>query len=325
MTPRVSVVIPTWNAADLLAQALASLAAQSFTDFEIIVVDNGSTDGTRERLARDFAAVRVVPLPRNLGFAAATNRGIAAAAGEIVVCMNNDVLAEPGWLAALVAALDARPDAGSVASKMLDAKRPGVIDSAGDTMSLVAWNFGKGEPDGPRFSAAREVLSACAGAAAYRRALFDAVGTFDETFFAWFEDVDLGLRAQLAGFRCWYEPAAVVHHLGSATADRVSATKTFYTARNALIVFFKTMPLRRLLPWGPVMLLWPWLNPVIQQRPFWPHVRAFFAFLGLLPRTVAARRALFRRRPLHIERVLALLDSPLDDFRRAFGRAREAA
>ncbi|OGU00262.1 MAG: hypothetical protein A2085_03915 [Gemmatimonadetes bacterium GWC2_71_10] len=321
--PRVSVVIPTWNGAGVLAGALRSLAAQTFADFETIVVDNGSSDGTAEMLARDWPAVKCVALPANLGFAVATNRGIVAGHGRIVVCMNNDVVAEPEWLGALVHALDARPDVGSVASKMLDARRPGIIDAAGDTMSLVAWNIGRGERDGPRFAQGREVLSACAGAAAYRREVFDRVGLFDESFFAWFEDVDLGIRAQLAGFRCWYEPSAVVRHLGSATTGRVSAIKAFYTARNALLLFFKTMPLRRLVPWAPAMLAWPWLNPVIQRQPLGPYLRAWLAFWPLLPRTLRERRRAFALRTVPTGRLLRLLDSPLDDVRRAFrlGRA----
>src|SRR5215472_9508374 len=118
--PRLSVVIPTWNGAELLEGALASLRRQTYRDFEVIVADNGSTDGTRELLAARFPEVRVVALGDNRGFAAATNAGLKAAAGEVLVCMNNDVVAEPGWLAALVAALDQRPDVGSVASKMMD-------------------------------------------------------------------------------------------------------------------------------------------------------------------------------------------------------------
>lgn len=320
-SPRVSVVIPTWNGADVLEQALRSLAAQTFSDFETIVVDNGSTDRTAAMLATSFPAVRRIPLERNLGFAVATNRGIAAARGAVVVCMNNDVVAEPEWVAALVAALDAHPEAGSVASRMLDGRRPGVIDAAGDTMSLVAWNAGRGEPDGPRFAVGREVLSACAGAAAYRREVFERVGPFDETFFAWFEDVDLGIRAQLAGFSCWYEPAAVVRHLGSATAARVSDTKAYYTARNALLVFFKTMPLRRLVPWAPAMLLWPWINPLIQRQPMRPYVRAWFAFWRLLPHALRARRRVYALRGVPVGRLMRLLDSPLDDVKRALRMA----
>jgi len=315
--PRVSVVIPTWNAAELLRVALGSLRVQAYRDFEVVVVDNGSGDDTRRMLAEEFPEVRLVAFDDNRGFAPATNAGLQAAAGEILVCMNNDVEAEPGWLAALVDALDRRPDVGSVASKMLDANRPGIIDAAGDAMSLVAWNIGRGEPDGPRYDGGREILSACAGAAAYRRALFERVGWFDERYFAWFEDVDIGIRAQLAGFGCWYEPAAVVRHHGSATAARMSDRKVYLTVRNGLMLFFKTMPLRRLLPWAPLVVLWPLVDPLLTGRPFRVTARAWLAFWPMLPEVLRARRAVYAQRVVDPGHVVGLLDSPWDDLRRA--------
>jgi GT2 family glycosyltransferase len=315
--PRVSIVIPTWNQAGLLAAALRTLRAQTFADFETIVVDNASTDGTAAMLARDFPEVRLLRLPENRGFAPATNAGLQAAGGEILVCLNNDVECASGWLAALVGALDRMPDVGSVASRMLDARRPGVLDAAGDAMSLVAWNVGRGEPDGPPYDVAREILSACAGAAAYRRTVFEAVGWFDESFFAWFEDVDLGIRAQLAGFRCWYEPAAVVHHHGSATAATMSERKVFLTVRNGLMLFFKTMPLRRVLLWGPLVLAWPFADPFMTGRPLRVTVRAWLAFWPMLPAVLRARRAVYAARTVPVARLTGLLESPWNDVRRA--------
>jgi GT2 family glycosyltransferase len=320
--PRASIVIPTWNQVGLLATTLRSLRAQTFRDFETVVVDNGSDDGTAAMLGRDFPEVRLVTLPENRGFAAATNAGLRAARGEILVCLNNDVECESGWLAALVAALDRMPAVGSVASKMLDAKRPGTIDSAGDTMSLVAWNVGRGEPDGAPFDVGREILSACAGAAAYRRALFERVGWFDEAYFAWFEDVDLGIRAQLAGFRCWYEPAAVVRHHGSATAARMSDRKLYLSVRNRLRLFFKTMPLRRVLLWGPLVLVSPWLDPLIVGRPVRVTARAWFAFWPMLPAVLRSRRTVYARRRVPVAHLIRLLDSPWSDLTRALATVR---
>jgi len=301
----------------MLRLALASLATQSFRDFETIVVDNGSRDATAAMLEREFPEVVVVRFPENRGFAPAVNAGVKAARGDILVLMNNDVEAEPGWLAALAAALERRPDVGFVASKMLSARDPTRVDSAWDAMGLAPYNVGHGDPDGPRYASGRYVLSACAGAAAYRREFFERVGWFDEAFFAWFEDVEIGIRGQLAGFRCWYEPTAVVRHLGSATAARMPDRKIFLLIRNNLILFFQTMPLRRVLPWGPVILLWPWLDPIFYGRPLRLTARGWFAFWGGLPRVLRNRRRIYRG-PADVGALLAVLEDPWDDMRRAW-------
>lgn len=310
-------IIPTWDGADLLRSALLSLQRQTLRDFETVVVDNGSRDGTGAMLAAEFPEVAVVRFPENRGFARAVNAGLRAARGDVLVLMNNDVEADPGWLAALVGALDRRSDAGFVASKMLSARDPSRIDSAWDAMGLAPFNVGHGETDGPRFGEGRYVLSACAGAAAYRRAFFDRVGFFDEDFFAWFEDVEIGIRGQLAGFRCWYEPAAVVRHLGSATAARMPDQKIFLLIRNNLVLFFQTMPLPRALMWGPVILLWPWLDPIFYGRPLRLTARGWFAFWGCVPRVLRNRRRIYGR-PADVEALLAALEDPWDDIGRAW-------
>lgn len=315
---RVSIVIPTWNGSAVLRACLRTLAAQTCSDFETIVVDNGSTDGTRAMLAAEFPAARCVPLAENRGFAAATNIGLRAATGDVLICLNNDVECAADFVAALIAPLDTMPDVGFVAAKMLNAHRPELIDSAGDAMSLVPWNIGRGAPDAPAFNQPRELLSACAGAAAYRRELFDAVGYFDEGYFAFFEDVDLGIRAQLRGFRCWYEPRAVVRHRFSSTAGRVPDFKVFLLVRNALKLFFQTMPLRRLVLWGPVVLVWPWLDPLFYDRSLRVTAKAWFAFWGKLPEVMRERRRVYRGRTVPVSRLVSLLESPWVDLVRAW-------
>jgi GT2 family glycosyltransferase len=315
--PRASVVIPTWDGADLLRQALLSLRAQTLQDFEVVVVDNGSRDHTAAMLSAEFPEVRVVWFPENRGFAPAVNAGVRTARGDVVALLNNDAEAEPGWLAALVAALDRRPDVGAVASKMLNASDPSLIDSAWDAMGLAPFNVGRGEPDGPRFNSGREVLSACAGAAAYRREFFDRVGHFDEDFFAWFEDVELGIRGQLAGYRCWYEPAAVVRHRFSSTAARMPDRKIFLLIRNGLILFFQTMPLRRLVLWGPVILLWPWLDPIFYGRPLRLTARGWFAFWAAVPRVLRNRRRIYAGHTARVDDLLKVLEDPWEDIRKA--------
>jgi GT2 family glycosyltransferase len=326
--PRASIVIPTWNGAGLLRSALRSLRAQTLRDFETIVVDNGSNDGTAALLREEFPEVVVVAFPENRGFAVAINAGLRVARGAYVMLLNNDAEAEPRWLEALVAVLDARPEAGSVASKMLTARDPGIVDSAGAAMGLFAYDIGRGERDGPAFDVAREILCPCGGAAAYRRELFDAVGVFDETFFAWFEDVDLGIRAQLAGFRCWYEPAARVRHHAHASAGQLNTPKTVFTIRNALLLFVQTMPLRRLLPCAPLLFVWPFLDPIFSGRPLSATARGWLTFWPLLPHALHARRRAYAARRVPVARLTALLESPMPDFGRAlrllFARLRGA-
>ena len=315
--PRASVVIPTWNGCALLRAAMASLGAQTFRDFEAVVVDNGSTDGTADMLRSEFPDAVVVSFPENRGFAVAVNAGVRAARGRYVALLNNDAEAEPDWLSALVAALDARPDVGSVASKMLTVRDPGVVDSVGAAMGLFAYDIGRGARDGAPFASGRELLCPCAGAAAYRREVFDTVGDFDEAFFAWFEDVELGIRAQLAGFKCWFEPAARVRHHAHATAAQLSVPKTVFMVRNALLLFFQTMPMRRLIPWGPLMLVWPFLDPVFSGRPARATIRGWLQFWPLVPHVVRAHRRNYRLRRVPVSWLTDILDDPRPDFRRA--------
>lgn len=309
--PRLSVIIPTWNGAELLTAALASLERQHCRDFEILVVDNGSSDGTVERLAPAVPGVRWIRLPENRGFAAAVNAGIRAAEGEIIVLMNNDTEADPDWLGALVTALDTHPEVGSCASKMLLHMDRGRIDSAGVQLGIYASQIGHGEADGPQFAEPRHVFAACGGAAAYRRHALEAVGLFDERFFAYFEDVDLGARLQLAGYRCLYVPDAVICHRVSATARRLPGTKFYLLMRNSLFLFFQTMPFRRLVVWAPLVLIWPFIRSRLDRQPLRLAWRAVLDFLRELPTVVERRRRIERIRRISWAEFRTRLASPL--------------
>jgi GT2 family glycosyltransferase len=314
--PRASVIIPTWNGRELLLHALRSLQRQAFTDFETIVVDNGSTDGTVEALRAGFPDVHIVLLPENRGFAAAVNAGIRAARGAVIVLMNNDTEATPQWLAALVAALDAHPAVGSCASKMLDHADPGCIDSAGLRLGLFASNIGEGESDGPPFSEPRHIFGACGGAAAYRARALHEVGLFDESFFAYVEDVDLAARLQLAGQRCLFVPAAVIHHHGSVTSDRIPATRFYLLMRNSITLFLRYSSPLRLLVWAPLVLGWPFVRALLdgqQQRVAWRAVRHA---LRRTPEIARFRREVRRNRRITPAEFAALLVSPLTRARR---------
>lgn len=218
MAVRTAIVIPNWNGADWLGHCLESARAQCGVQADIIVVDNASTDGSG-LLAAEFGA-RLVPLPENRGFAAAVNRGIAESESEFVAVVNNDALLHPNWLATLIGALDHLPRHGMATGRVFAAGQAAVLDGTGDALSLgfAAARLGHGRPDGPAYAQERDVLAVSGAAALFRREVFRAVGGFEEEFFAYLEDVDLCLRAQLAGFRARYVPDAIAWHRGSASS-----------------------------------------------------------------------------------------------------------
>ena len=240
---RVCVVIPNHNGGHLLRECLDALDDQTFTDFEVLVVDNGSTDGSPQ-LVRDRPRVQMIALPANRGFPAAVNAGISASSAPLVVLLNNDTRAEADWLEHLVAAMDEVRGASMAASKIVYRRDPGVLDAAGDRYSmtrLAGVAIGRGERpeahDEPVW-----VFGASAAAAIYRRSLFDDIGLFDEDFFLLHEDVDLDLRAQLAGHACLYVPGAVVQHHHGATRQQMRSQIAYLTVRNRLWVAVKGLP-----------------------------------------------------------------------------------
>ena len=296
---RVTVVIPTWNGRELLEGTLRALAGQRFADFGTIVVDNGSTDGTVEYLRERHPGVDVVALDGNRGFAGAVNAGIARAQGDYVALLNNDAEPEPGWLAELVAALDADPSAGSAASKLRMLHEPGVLDGAGDVVTWygATWRRGHGEPDRGQYDEPGVVASACAGAALYRRRALEEVGAFDERFFAYLEDTDWGLRAQLAGWPCLWVPGAVAYHLGGATTRRMGDLETELLARNTLALVLKSFPAGRLVVWAPLIAGYQaWVLGQAVRRGSWRAVlRGWSTALRRLPATLRARADVKRR------------------------------
>jgi GT2 family glycosyltransferase len=251
--PRVSVIIPNWNGQRFLPACLEALRQQSFTDHEVVLVDNASTDDSVAYVRAAFPEVRAAVLPRNVGFAGGVNAGIQAARGECVALLNNDTEADPGWLEALVQALDRDREIGFAASKMIGFHDRELLDGCGDAMSwhMLAHKIGAGQRDVGQYETPRRVFGACAGAAIYRRSLFETVGLFDEEFFAYYEDVDLSFRAQLAGFPCLYVPTAVVAHIGSATAGKESALFFYLWTRNRIYLMLKNLPLQQALRHAP--------------------------------------------------------------------------
>ncbi|MEA3377255.1 MAG: glycosyltransferase family 2 protein [Chloroflexota bacterium] len=238
----VSVVIPNWNGVEHLPTCMDSLRAQTLGDVEVIVVDNGSVDGSLELLERRYPEVRVLPLGENRGFAAACNEGMWVARGTVIVLLNNDTEVDPRWLEEVTDALDRHPEAGMVASKMLLFHYRDTIHTAGDFYRVdgLPGNRGVWQRDEGQYDQEEYVFGACGGSAAYRRSMLQQVGLLDEDFFYSCEDVDLAWRAQLAGWRCVYAPRAVVYHKLSATGG--GRTASFYDGRNAIYLLIKDYP-----------------------------------------------------------------------------------
>lgn len=212
--------------------------------FEVVLVDNGSEDGSVDRALLDHPSLRVVRAGRNLGFAGGNNLGLRESAGEFPVLLNDDTRVRSGWLAALVEAAEAEPRAGAVGSLVVFQKPAGTIDSAGLDLLDDGAVVGRGtlEPAPGQPGRREEVFAACGNGMLLRRAALERVGCFDEAFFAYFEDADLCWRMRLAGWTCWLEPAAVVDHLHAATAGVWSDFYHFQVRRNRLLVVVKNAP-----------------------------------------------------------------------------------
>ena len=279
-SPLVTVVIASWNSGACLPRCLESLSQQTFTDFEVLIIDNGSTDGGLEALSGVDRGLnlRVERLPTNRGFAAANNLGARLARGEWLALLNADAFPEADWLEQLLKAAGRSPEHHFFTSRQLQADDPGCLDGEGDAyhVSGLVWRRNYGHPVSPA-GGLQEVFSACAAAAMYRRQEFLDAGGFDENYFAYLEDVDLGFRLRLAGGRCLFVPEAVVHHVGSASTGNRSDFAVYHGYRNLIWTFFKDMP-------GP--LLWRYL-PL--------HAGVVLLFLGVYLRRgqgSAALRAL---------------------------------
>jgi len=241
---QISVIIVNLNGGEYIAGCLDSLSAQTFRDFEVIVVDNGSTDGSRELIGKDYPRVRVIALGENTGFAKGNNIGFQASSSPFIATLNNDTLVGPGWLQELHEAAKVDRGIGMVASKIFLGKDGDELDSAGMLLypDGMTRQRGRGVRDDGRFDTPTEVLFPSACAALYRREMLEETGFFDEEFFSYCEDADLGLRGRLAGWKAVLAPRAVVRHLYSQTGGSYSAFKAYHVERNRLWVLLKDLP-----------------------------------------------------------------------------------
>lgn len=239
---KISIIIPHLNGKHHLDDCLQSLRAQTFTDFEIILVDNGSTDGTQAYVQEVYPEVRLLALGENRGFTGACNAGYAAANGEILILLNNDTEADPNWLREVYTAFELYPQVGIVAGKMLLFDRRDHFHTAGDFYRIdgIPGNRGVWQKDDGQFNQVERVFGACGGSSAYRRTLIEEIGFLDDDFFFSCEDVDMSWRANLAGWQVLYVPTAVIYHKLKATGG--SVTGSYYDGRNFLYLIWKNYP-----------------------------------------------------------------------------------
>ena len=247
MEAEVTVVIINWNGEQFIERCLASLMAQTVKPNEIILVDNASSDKSVE-IARLFPLVRIIALDQNVGFACGNNLAIDSSAAESlwIALINPDAFAEPLWLENLLLATESNPRFDLFGSKLVNAVDPMISDGEGDAyhMSGLVWRMGHGAPGLPSTqNVQHEVFSPCAAAALYRRSVLLEIGGFDEDYFCYVEDVDLGFRLRLAGYHCLYVPQSVVHHVGSGTTGgKHSGFALYHGHRNLVWTFVKNMP-----------------------------------------------------------------------------------
>jgi len=294
--PAVSVVIPNFNGAGFLPDCLDALEAQTFRDFNVVLVDDGSTDDSVSIARKRYPKMRVIELESNTGFASAVNAGIVGSRGDYVALLNNDTVAQPSWLGALVRTLErSAPEVGAVQSMMLQLQDPSLVDDAGDALSWfgAAHKLGHGRP-ASLFGGPREIFSPCAGAALYRRRFLEDVGGFDETFFAYLEDVDVGLRGRLLGYRYLLEPSAKVHHAGHGSAMPRGRYVRLCT-RNRLILFGKSIPARLLLAHFARLLYGQFYFLVAYRRPL-ASLLGYVDFMRAVPHVLKERRKIAHHR-----------------------------
>lgn len=316
MAPRVSVILVNWNGLPYLAECLDALAVQSYGDFETVFVDNGSQDGSVDFVQQRYPAVKIIPLSENTGFARGNNIGFAAAQGEYLVTLNNDTRVDPRWLEVLVRTADDYPLAGMVGCRICTYDQPDRLDSLGvevctDGMSRGAYRHRSFAELG--LTGVREILFPSACAALYRRRMIDEVGGFDDDFFAYCEDSDLGLRGRLAGWKAVLALDAVVLHKYSGTGGVFSPFKLYLVERNHYWAALKSFPVRMLLmlPFWTLARYLLQFQLVVQSRGagsqfraesslqlIWALLRGVAAAVRGLPRIVSKRRRVMATRRL---------------------------
>lgn len=245
---KVTIIIPNYNGKHFMEPCLKSLMKQSYKEFKLLVVDNCSTDGSLEYMAEYYPEVERIALDKNYGFSHAVNVGIKNSKTPYVILLNNDTVVDSHYVEELVKIIEKDKKIFSVSSKMIQMYHPELIDSAGDLYTLMGWGICRGTGRSVQnYTKADRIFTACAGAAIYRREVFNKIGYFDVSHFAYLEDVDVGYRAKIYGYENIYCPTAHVYHVGSGTSgSKYNSFKVKLSARNNIYLIYKNMPVLQL-------------------------------------------------------------------------------
>jgi len=254
---KISIIIPNYNGLFYMKQFLPSILAQYFNEKEIIIVDNGSDDGSVDWLKSLGEELVLIELEKNHGFSKAVNEGITKATGEYIVLLNNDIILPQEFLTSLYDCMIQKQNTFSVQAKMLKYDNQNLIDDAGDNLTIFGWTKKRGIGKlKNHYQKEVKVFSSCAGAAMYKKSILDKIGTFDENYFAYLEDVDIGYRSRIYGYENWYCPDAICFHVGSGTSgSRYNSFKVKISARNNIYLVYKNMPLIQLILNSPFLLV----------------------------------------------------------------------
>ena len=287
----IDIIIPNWNGRKLLGACLSSLEDQKSNEFRVTVVDNGSNDGSLEFISTRYPHINVISLPENKGFSSAINVGINATTHPWIMLLNNDTEVDKNCITCLLENIEKKKEYDFFALKMIDFKSREKIDGAGDAVLRggVGYRLGTLELDSDYYSVPREVFGACAGAALYKRSLFEKIGLFDEDFFAYLEDVDLNMRAVRAGFKCCYLPDAKIFHIGSASSgSKINNFTVSLSTRNNIFVILKNFTPILVLRFFPAIIIYQlfWLLFVIKNRQFIAYVKGLFRSIKYFPKMI---------------------------------------
>jgi GT2 family glycosyltransferase len=315
-TQKVYVVIPNWNGADRIRACLDSLQSQTLAH-EVVVVDNGSRDKSVEIIERHYPQIHLIKHLKNKGFTGGVNAGIEYASsqgGEYVALLNNDALATANWLRSLVEDLDNSPKIGIATSKIVDAEQTH-LDSTGDTYTIwgLPYPRGRGEKYSDKYDNDTRVFGASGGASLYRVKMLKQVGLFDQNFFAYYEDVDISFRAQLAGWKVAYTPGAIVYHEIGATSGAIRGFTVYQTLKNLPLLMWKNVPWPLMPKVFPrfVLAYFLFCGRALLRGQIWPVLKGVFMSIILWPKKLFQRHRIQKHRQVTVSYINSIITHDL--------------